>query len=314
MKKKMFVLTAALLSCLFNVNAPLFGKGNDQKETGLTGGNLDNFPSGGMEIPSGTVRAFDLPVEYRKILTAELENLFGDNVVYRLGAEYTFNNAAKSTEYFLIVFDFKKNKTDNIKKDDAIGTTASRHIKLLVFARELDPYLTMKTSKHPYRYGDFYWYYPDFLFQNSDTDFFSFVPVDKIEDILTAGLRKAGAKKEIVTGARFRHLTSLSAYPVPLPDSMKEEIHNLERLMFGRENIISHFNEIKYGDITYLLCWQGGFADFLKSEYALGSNIWLYDSVVSYDRETKRATVFVVDFSLLSVEEMYASRVREMER
>ena len=302
MKKNLFILTAVLLSCLFKINAQ-------------TASVLDNFPFGGMEVPSGEVRSmFDLPVEYGKILTAELENLFGGHVIYRLNAEYTFNNAAKSTDYFLIVFDFKKTKTNNIKTGDIIGTAGSRYIKLLIFAGELDPYLTMKASKHPYRYGNFYWYYPDFLFQNSGTDFFSFAPVDKLEDVLTAGLRKSGAKKEIVTGVKLRHLTRLPAYPVPLLNSMKAEIRDLERLMFGRENIISHFNEIKYGDITYLLCWQGGFADFLKKEYTLGSNIWLYDAVVSYDRETKKAVVFVVDFTLLSVEEMYASRIREMNR
>jgi hypothetical protein len=277
---------------------------------------VERFPVGAIQSPDGLVRSiFDTPLEAAdNPLSADAQKLLGTNVVYRLSSAYELYDKEHTAEYYAVLFDFTKTAdiTSSMKDGDVIGKIDGSDPKLLVFCRTIDPYLVINCERSPYYYDGFYWFYPAFLFRSGDTVWLSFAPADNIDDVLIViaeHVRDDPPGFTYYPSVRVRFKTQLAEYPRPLTDIEKGRIAGYESRFYRREGLSTHATERYAGGYQYLLCWQEGFDEYLKNEYTLNDDIWIYGSVVTYDVWVKCGYLFIRDFKEETLENMYEERL-----
>jgi len=185
---------------------------------------------------------------------------------------------------------------------------------MLVFSKTLDPYLVLNSNRPPAYYAGYFWFNPSFLSATGPTKWITFDPVNdlgsKLAEIASHVSDKSPGLAVYDQKVRFR--TKLSQYPRGISDEERKSISAYESIIYGRNGIIADITEIKADGYTYLLCWQNGFQDYLKKEYTLNDDIWLYGVIVTYNVWEKKGYVFLRDFTMASPEEMYEGRIKEL--
>ena len=241
-------------------------------------------------------------------------DIFGNRLIIRTETNYVLYNENRESTYYVMVFDFKKSVSDGmiVKQGDIIGHAERDKAKLLVFSETLDPYLVINSNSRPAYYAGYFWFDPVFLSPTGSTKWITFDPVDNIENELSemAGHLTEEKPGLAVYNKRVRFRTKLSQYPREISQEERKSISTYEMIAYGRNGLMSHVTEINAGSYDYLLCWQNGFSDYLKKEYALNDDIWLYGVIVTYNVWEKKGYVFLRDFTPVSVEEMYEGRLR----
>jgi hypothetical protein len=109
---------------------------------------------------------------------------------------------------------------------------------------------------------------------------------------------------------RHSFKTRLAEYPRQLTNIEKQRVSIFENMFYRNVNIITHITEIYAGEYKYFLCWQNGFDQYLKKEYTLNDDIWIYGAVVTYSIWDKCGYFFIRDFSLESLEKKYENRLK----
>jgi hypothetical protein len=255
-------------------------------------------------------------------LSAEGQKIFGDNVVYSLSAAYKLYGKENTINYYAIVFDFKKtiDNTENVKYLDIIGQSTGKDPKILVFYKTADPYFVITCKSVPYYYEDFYWFEGSFLFpsgnpRNNNPKWLSFEPTDDIEKILidmADHVTESSAGMVYYPDNTVRFKTKLDKYPQKMTDEEIQKIAIYENMVFKRTGIITHITEFQAGNYKYFLCWQRGFDQYLAKEYKLNADIWIYGAIVTYSIWNDCGYLFIRDYQLNPLEEMYESRVRQI--
>jgi len=267
--------------------------------------------------PNGAIYSiFDGIVVNNSFTKSELE-IFNNKVIIQIDSHYVLYNESRETTYYIMVFDFKKNISDGmlVKTMDVIGhAELGNSAKVLAFSESLDPYLVINSSTPPVYYAGYFWFNPHFMAPSGDTKWVSFNPVEDIETELT---KIAEHVLEEEAGLAFfdkkiRFKVNLSEYPRNITDEEREAIYFHELFSYRRTGVISHITEFKVGEYVYLLCWQNGFYEYLQWQNVLNSDIWVYGSVVSYSTWNNMGYIFLRDFSVTSLEEMYEGRMWEL--
>lgn len=252
-------------------------------------------------------------------LSAEGKKRFGENVVYSLSSTYKLYGKENTIDYYVIVFDFKKtiNKTDNVKKMDIIGKSTGEDPKVLVFCKTIDPFFVITCQYMPFYYDDFYWYEGSFLFSSAtptgNPKWLTFEPTDNIENILidiADNAKKSPPGVAYYPNSIYRFKTKLNKYPRKATGNELKSMAMYEDWLYNRRGITTHISEFKAGQHKFFLCWQGGFDQYLSKEYKLNNDIWIYGAAVAYNVFDNCGYIFVRDYQLKSLEEMYESRVK----
>jgi hypothetical protein len=278
---------------------------------------LKDFPVVTMNAPNGNVFSYLDAAIVDNPLPKEKQKIFNDNIVYSLSSTYTLYNKESTVKYYVIVFDFIKtvNDINNIKYRDIIGKTNGNDPKLLVFCSTLDPLFVINCDSFPYFYEGFYWFDGSFLLPSSTTNakWLNFKPTENINKILidmADHVMESAPSLTIFYNENYRFKTQLKEYPRQLSGDEKQRIANLEKRTFSKTGIITHVNEIRAGKYKYMLCWQSGFDQYLTKEYKLNNDIWIYGRVMTYSIWDNCGYIFIRDFKLETLEEMYEKRLK----
>jgi len=303
-----------LFSVLFLMFCTIVSTQNSGKEA-KTAQSIEDFPV----LTLSTMDNGDIPSYFDAVIvdnpiSAEGQKIFGENVVYSLSSTYKLYGKESTVNYYVIIFDFMKTikKPDNVKKMDIIGKSTGENPKMLVFCKSIDPFFIITCRNMPYYYDDFYWYEGSFLFPSANPKWLNFEPADNIEKILIDMADLANESPSSVAyypDSLYRFKTKLDKYPRKVADNEIKNISMYENWLYNRTGITTHVSEIKAGQYKFLLCWQRGFDQYLSKEYKLKNDIWIYGAVVTYNVFNNCGYIFVREFSLESVEEVYESRV-----
>ncbi|QQO10282.1 hypothetical protein [Breznakiella homolactica] len=319
---KAIVLLAAVLS-VFSC-ATNGGKSAGQQEVPdaaeQTEDVLSGFPIITISAPDGLVYSNFSTEIVESPLSEKAQALFGNALTYRFTTEYSLYNTPKTVTYYAMVFDFiPADNVDpaSVKRGDVVGVQDGKPAKVLTFSRSADPYLIINCGNRPYEYDGFYWFESTFLFPTGNTNWLSFNPTEDISADLI------GIADHVTSEApgftfypqfRVRYKTVLTDYPRPATDKEKSTIAAYENAFYRQSGITTHVSPIKAGDYDYLLCWQSGFDGYLRDEYTLGNDIWLFGSIVTYNIWDNCGYIFLRDFKTESLEDMYEGRIQFLEQ
>lgn len=204
-----------------------------------------------------------------------------------------------------------------IQAGDRVGTmSATPYISSR--SAELDPFMLRQADSAPASYKGLWWFAPAWLLPNS-MQWLSFRQVPSLEAAIEDFYRR-WADEEVenpeelsVTIHHFPDLDrirvrfTLDSYPVAAQAT--QALLLTERNFYGRPGIFTLQNFLDLdAEFDAMIYWQKGFDGFLKDEYELGSPLWLYCSIFTLDHENGLIVVCVRDFSLVSDEEVIATR------
>lgn len=169
----------------------------------------------------------------------------------------------------------------------------------------LDPFLVRSSDELPQDYRGAWWFRPDWLL-GRDTAFLSFRPVASFEAAIEDFYRRWAIEGEEPRGStihyfpdldRVRAPFRLDGIPVPAQSSMG--LFQAEAWFFRSPGLYVLESRVDL-DLPYdaTIYWQKGFDAYLRDEYKLGSELWLYGSVVVLDHESRRILFFARDFQL----------------
>ena len=278
--------------------------------------NVDDFPFISYNPPpDGLIRSFFSGETVQNIFFANGLNNFRDGLVIQIKEDYTLYGQNQETTYYVMVFDFDKSATPGriIAPGDILGQIRRDRAKVLVFSETLDPFLVINSGNIPVFYNGYYWFEPAFLSSAGTTRWLSFDPVDNIEILLNEIANHQSESPGFSWyNQRIRFNTSLQQYPRSITDEERRMISTYENILYGRTGITSFISEVKIGNFSYLLCWQNGFLNYLRMEYSLRNEIWLYGVIATFDPWENRGYIFIRDFSTNSIEDIYEGRLREL--
>lgn len=289
-------------------------KGGDKQDP------LQELPTAEFRATEGEVHSIFDDEVVANPLPAKLQKIFNGNLVYRMESDYELNNKKLTAEYYVMIFNFNKTytKTGKINAGEVIGTHRPDKTKVILFCKTLDPYLVLNCSQLPYKYGNYYWFNPMFLIDPDDeTKWLSFHAIDSLEkeamEIITH-VENDPPGFTVYPKLRVRYKTQLNEFPRPLTEKEKKRIATYESWLYGgRTGLMAFANEISIEGRKFLVCWQNGFDKYLKAEYTLKSDIWLYGIIATYDVWEKCGYIFLRDFSLISVEQKYEERLKAIQ-
>jgi len=243
-------------------------------------------------------------------------NIFDNRLVIQIKMEYVLYGEKREATYYVLIYDFNKSVSDGmiVEPGDILGHVERSNPRTLVFSETLDPYLVINSNRPPVYYAGYFWFNPSFLSASGNARWMSFDPVDNIHSELAA---MADHLTENVSGLalydqRVRFKTKLSEYPREISNEERKSVSVYENLVYRRNGLLTHVTEINGGGYGFLLCWQHGFNEYLQKANALNKDIWLYGVMVTYDVWEKKGYVFLRDFTLESVEEIYEERLKEL--
>jgi len=293
---------------------PLFGEGEAVYKAIPSVTAIDDpaFPMVELVKPAdGQVRSpFDAEVE-----KAPAPDLFGPGAVaLHFQREYEIRGTPASAGFTVVLYGFTGGTPPQglVKKGDVLGTNPDKGLRIALWSDKVDDYLVLMSTQKPVRLAERYWYNPSFLFSNGSTAYLSFRQKD---DFLQTLMGVADEATEGPPGFvlypdfRVRFKTSLAEYPRALTDDEKDNLAGYETRLYGRSGLLKFATTVKAGKYDYLLCWQGGFDGYLKQEYQLGSDLWIYGAIATYDAWKSVGYIFVRDFSLNSVDAMVDQRL-----
>jgi hypothetical protein len=237
----------------------------------------------------------------------------GNAACVRTSVEYVIDGAARSDSFIVVMGGLESVSAapGPVKAGAALGLAPGREIYCAIAADHPSPYLVVMSPRPAYRSGGRWWFDPSFLFSSGSTSWLTFDPIGSFDDAVRAMAEHVESEEpgmQVFFEQRFRFATALSEFPSPLTDEEAGRIAAYERSLYGRTGIYKFGQRVSAGGREVLCCWQGGFDRYLADEYELGGRIWLYGNLVTYDAWTKTALFFIRDFSLESVEQMYARK------
>ncbi|MCL2319755.1 MAG: hypothetical protein FWC45_06695 [Treponema sp.] len=267
-------------------------------------------------LPDKLVRSFFLGAVVNDAFLPKDLDIFADRLIGRVGANYVLYGEKHEIAYYVMAYGFSKEISDgaSVVPGDIIGRVDNGRPGILAFSETPDPYLVLNSNSPPVFYAGYYWFDPSFLSSAGPGKWICFDPVDNINARLKeiAGQMTEESPGLSVMRQPVRFKTSLSEYPREMSAEERKSISVYETLMYGRQGIVTHITEMNADGCDYLLCWQTGFQNYLKKEYAPGNDIWLYGFIVTYDVWSKKGYVFLRDFTLMSPEEIYEGRLKEL--
>lgn len=250
---------------------------------------------------------------------------YGKNCFVANFERHYFLNGKEYTGLYELIFtditvskEFKKAESMTfVEEGTVIGKSKTGNTKVFVRSKNLDPNLVSVTSVYPVYYND-YWYFAANIFLQTSPKFLEFrpitskkteIPFDDAPDTL-AGLAAGSSSKDASSYAQFpvsdvMFKTKLSSLPVQSTKSNRTEI-----LLYSQyfRNCPTETKVNVFGT-NIVLHFQPGFDDYLKEEYTLGKDIYIYCYLVfTYKGELH---AIVRDYTLVSPETFVEERTKK---
>jgi hypothetical protein len=201
--------------------------------------------------------------------------------------------------------------TETVNEGQQIGTI-DKNTYIIARTKTLDDYFIRQTDYIPIKYEGYYYYSPEWLVSQA-TATLSYRQVDSFENAIIDFYNRWKNEDDSndKTDATIHHFPmydrirvkmSLKSYPTPVEKSAGLDI---TELTYYKPGLFT--SQIKYPvkcSYTPIIYWQNGFDKYLKDEYKLGDDIYIYCCIDSLDHKKKQIVVCVRDFSLISDEDI----------
>lgn len=236
---------------------------------------------------------------------------------------YYWKDEIKNCTYQLIITninDFTDLK--EVKYGEGLGTI-TKDTCLIARSKEADPYLVRLTNTQILKYKDYYYFQPAWIL-NSSTTFLDYRAVESLEDHANDFYNRWESEYEELEDNRVLHV---SLFNWPELDSIRVKIVLNEYPQKIQNTAALNISQSSYFGRTILefqtpfecncpytpyLYWQSGFDEYLKNEYTLGTDLYVYCTFLALDHDNKRIIINVRDFNNRSDEDVYEERITEI--
>lgn len=223
---------------------------------------------------------------------------FGGKVIDPVPGPSPFNNVVgvetkktyyykehKYTSSFEVLYtnvELTRDFSSKIQTGEPLGSATSDGIYVILRSKIFDPYLVSMAQVMPYRYHEYWYFYPGMLGESA-MHWLSYAPFGKFQ----AEWRYRQTSKMVQDGENFENKTlvrtSLAEYPITSSDGGSSQ-------------------SLSYENITFNLKWPKDYDKLLETEYKLGEPIYLYLSVTDVDGHVFSCNVD--EYSLISPDEI----------
>jgi len=204
-----------------------------------------------------------------------------------------------------------------IKTGDFIGE-ASFQSYVTAYSDSIDNYMMRMTANKPFRMGDDWYFSPDWIIAGK-TAWMTFRPVDDFKAAVIDFYTRWAIEENEPKGAtihhfdnldRIRAVVRLDQYPVPgIRDTalkLVEDFYYNGQYIFVLQ---TKSDDIYINGHKVVIYWQKNFDNYLRDEYVLGDELYIYASIYAIDHEEKEILVCVRDFAKRSDEEVIEERL-----
>ena len=260
-----------------------------------------------------------------------LPECFGkDSVVIEFSKSYYYDGQKQTGTYQLILFGLQLSVQNGLRgarvaENDVLGTAVSSPVMINVRCKDFDVYLVDCADKYAEKEDDWY-YFGVGMFLSSSPKFLEYQPVssktdeiefwdypDTMENLYENHLEGMNSENKIIFMSQFPSFqicikTQLDSYPSSKTQSSVSEGLMLNKYFSNCPVMLNH----SFDELPFRLYFQKGFDEYLEDEYELGSDIYLYLSVILLCNGDY--CCYVRDFSLVPPEENVQERIRNMKQ
>ena len=286
--------------------------------------------NGSLNVPVGADVKVPVAGQIYQIGNSELPNVYDENtIIFEIENKYYYKGEHVSAKYQLILSgvtisnEIKKMPLGSeVKENEVIGTALSSPVRINIRSKEFDPYLA-DVANVPPEFEDDWYYFGIGMFLNTTSKFLSFQPIfsktdeidfwdypDTLENLYTQALapNADGKKVQFSSFPAFKVClkTKLSAYP----ETRHQDTINEALLLSKYFKNCTHMLDYEFDGIPVRLYFQEGFEKYLKDEYTLNEDIYIFASVLLITND--RFFCYVRDFSLKSPDEIVDEKVERV--
>lgn len=316
-KKKNFNNTllkfATLVTLLFIVSAFAFAK--DIKGTNIPN-NLKDFNCLGFN-PNAIGKSIKSPCNAKVLGSYKTGKT--KTVLFEVNQNYYWESELKTCTYELIITNIKNfTEVETVQYGEEIGLITEDSV-LIARSKETDPYLVRLTQVQIIKHKDYYYFQPSW-FTNPSTTTLDYRAIPSLEDhandFYNRWLSECDEEienRKMVSIFNWSEVDSvrvkivLNEYPEPIQSSTALGL--AQSYYFGRNILAFQTPYICEATYTPYLYWQIGFDEYLKNEYKLGDDIYIYCTFLALDHDNKRIIINVRDFNNRPDEEIYEERI-----
>jgi hypothetical protein len=265
--------------------------------------------------------AFELTSLVNGIITEISEDELGmQKIIIETDISYYFKQEERSLTYYFVFGGLEAvlvSEGMEISAGDPLGTASSESY-ITAYSQAMDNFLIRMTNSIPVQYQGMWYFSPNWVIQGY-TAWMSFRPVDDFKEALLDFYSRWAVEGNEARGStihyfpnldRIRAKIQLAAYPEIAKRDMTiklvEDTYYNGKEIFVLETRIEE--EIIDGH-KVVIYWQADFDKYLKEEYDLLDNLYLYASIYAIDHEEKEIIVCVRDFAQTSDEDIIKERV-----
>ena len=241
-------------------------------------------------------------------------------IIVETKKDYYYEDEEKTLNYSF-VFGGLENiivRTGNeIKNGDYLGTASSESY-ITAFNKSIDNFMLRMTDSKPVKYKDMWYFSPNWAIQGH-TAWMTFRPVDNFHDAVIDFYTRWAVEENEPIGStihyfpnldRIRAKIRLADYPINA--KRDSTIKLVEDSYYNGMDIFvleTTMDEIQIDDHKVVIYWQLDFDKYLKEEYVLNNDLYIYASIYAIDHEDKEILVCVRDFAQNSDEKIIAERL-----
>lgn len=308
-------LTIALAICAASVSCTTIADGG-------TGGIFDDDPTSDVDwrIPDFPCLVFNKGTEGQALrspiagtVVAATRNSDGSsNAFVVTEALYFWMGRRESVEFEFIFCNVRGEvPRGELNIGDSVGTIGQRSFMTTRHA-EFHHYLALTTMSDPNRRGGYWYFSPDWLIPTvlqplsfRQADSFEFAIADFYDRWAREGQEPRGATLHFFPELdRIRVKTTIESLPVPA--TRTNALTLVEMQLYRSLGLFTHEIALE-SDLPYtpVLYWSASLREYLADEYELGTETYLYCSILALDHDTKTIVICVRDFIRESDEDRY---------
>ena len=335
--KKLFLLLSVVL-CL--VLAGCASTGNQTSKKAKEPPKFESFPYSAYNAKAG--EEITMPVNCGYIFYGKTQfeyedwdysipEEFGDKtLVVLFGWTYYYEGQKQEIYYELLIrnVDLKPELAGSpvfsyIKAGDVIGTASQDNPEIVIRTDNgLDPNLLLDSNVAPVEVGK-YTYFSASTLSSTPAKYLTFQPVsskndeiefwdypESLESLTNKSSNTEDGKATFNSFPTFSILvkTQLDAYPEPIKTNTSTELLLRNQYYSNCETEMT----INFDGLPFHIVFQPKFLDYLKDEYKLGDDIWLYLKGL-YSTEGV-LTLYVREFSVISPEALYEHKLENLKK
>lgn len=253
-----------------------------------------------------------------------------DTVIIEFSKSYYYDGQKQTGTYQLILSGLQLSVQNGLRgarvaENDVLGTAVSSPLMINVRSKDFDVYLVDSAQKYAEK-EDGWYYFGVGLFLSSSPKFLEYQPIssktdeiefwdcpDTLENLYVNHLEGMDSENKKVFMSSFPQFricikTQLDSYPVSKTQSSITEGLLIDKYFSNCPTIL----QFSFDELPMRLYFQDGFDTYLKDEYTLGNDIYLYMTVVLL--MNGEYYCYVRDFTLLSPEENVQERIQKMKQ